>query len=62
MSRLTYAQKRIRAADRILKHDYWLMKHSIRERVGAYAIEFEEHLQERINYFEEIRDRITISL
>jgi len=38
------------------------MKHSIRERSGAYAIETEERLQERINYFEEEKDRIEISI
>ena len=62
MTRLTYAQKRIRACDRILKKAYWHLRHSIRERHGAYAIEWENRLQERINYFEEVKERIEISL
>lgn len=62
MKKLTYTQKRIRAASRIIRHAEWQLRHSIRENKGPYAIAWEDHLQERINYFEEVKERIDISL
>jgi len=53
-------QLRIRACDRILRHEYWLLKHAIRERIGDQK--WHDHIQGRINYFEETKERIEISI
>lgn len=56
-------QLRIRACDRILKKTYSLLRTSTcRKERSAYAIEFEEHLQDRVNYYEEYKDRLEIVL
>lgn len=60
MSKLTFTQKRIRACDRILRHEYWLLKHAIREHLED--VQWQDYIQERINYFEEVKERIEISL
>lgn len=60
MSKLTFTQKRIRACDRILRKEYWRLKHAIRERLSDSALH--DYIQERINYFEEAKERIEISI
>lgn len=62
MSKLSYIQKRIRACDRILRKEYWNLKHAIRERQQNDTDEYEDSIQERINYYEEALDRLEISL
>lgn len=59
MSRLSYPQKRIRACDRILRKLYWELRHSIKEHSQD---EREDKIQGDINYYEEVSERITISL
>jgi hypothetical protein len=60
MSRLSYAQKRIRACDRILRRLYWELRRAMRyyNRIDTD----EDKLQEDINWFEAKRDQIEISL
>jgi len=60
MSKLTFTQKRIRACDRILRKEYWRLKRAIRERLTD--VEYQDDIQERINYFEEIQEQTEISL
>lgn len=53
-------QMRIRACDRILKKEYWKLRKALRERLSD--VESHDVIQERINYFEETKERIEISL
>ena len=62
MSRLTFAQKRIRACDRILRKEYWNLKRSMKRPAEPEVLKNEDIIQDRINYFEETRERIEISL
>jgi len=55
MRKLTFQQKRIRACDRILRRAYKMLNE--KKYQGS-----SDNLQERINYFEEGKDRIEISL
>ncbi len=60
MSKLNFTQKRIRACDRILRKEYWKLKRAIRERLTD--VQFQDEIQERINYFEEVQERTELSL
>jgi len=60
MVKLTYTQKRIRACDRILRHEYWVLKHAIREHVED--VKWHDYIQGRINYFEEVKERQEVVL
>lgn len=55
MSRLIYSQKRIRACDKILRKEYWLLKRSMKHSPSEDVLKNEDNIQERINYFEEVR-------
>ena len=60
MTKLSYIQKRIRACDRILRKEYWKLKYAIKYHLRDSQAQ--DAIQERINYFEEEKDRIEISL
>lgn len=54
-------QLRIRACDRILQKLYWHLKRSMKSTPSINP-EYEDWLQGQINYWEEVKNAIEISL
>jgi len=62
MSRLIYPQRRIRACDRILRNLYWRLKRSMKRPAESGNLEYEDKIQEDINWYEQTKESIEISL
>jgi len=61
MSRLSYQQRRIRACDRVLRRLYWQLRHDNESDLKSID-EFQEKVQYDINWYEQTREEIEISL
>ena len=55
-------QLRIRACDRILRRLYTALKRSMKHPATEDQVKNEDDIQERINYWEEWRERISVSI